>query len=215
MPLLSFSLIPRAGSPSTKQPFGAIGKTETVMDLLRHLPCLDGKGIGHMIAYETIPVDFTVDATALIGRIPEFPIMGHCVYITDGCGREGYRLIVDIEEGTTTAFSITGYEWLSESWEYHKDRPAIDEWRAHRTLPTTEFFAAWTQRYEKLVWFISPCPNYPGGGSFQTRANSWDEQEEILHQELTKRIPDCSEAEGIEDPNDRAEDFDNQVSSGK
>jgi len=77
----------------------AIGKTEAVIDLLRHLPYLDGKGSGHMIAYETIPVDFTVDATALIETIPEFPIPGHCVYITDGSGREGYRLIIDTEEG--------------------------------------------------------------------------------------------------------------------
>jgi len=109
----------------------------------------------------------------------------------------------DEGEGTTTAFSITGYDWLSESWEYYKDRPAIDEWRAHRTLPTTEFFAGWTQRYEKLIWFISPCPNLPGGGSCQTRANNWDEEEELLHQELTEWIPDLSEAEEIEDPIDR------------
>ena len=56
-----------------------------------------------MIAYETIPVDFTVDATALIETIPEFPIPGHCVYITDGDGREGYRLIIDTEQGTCGA----------------------------------------------------------------------------------------------------------------
>jgi len=84
----------------------AIGKTETVIDLLRHLPYLDGKGSGHMIAYETIPVDFTVDATALIETISEFPIPGHCVYITDGSGREGYRLIIDTEEGVLSCLTF-------------------------------------------------------------------------------------------------------------
>jgi len=50
---------------------------------------------------------------------------------------------------------------------------------------------------------MSPCPRYPGGGSCQTRANRWDEQEELLYQELTEWIPDLSEADEIEDPIDR------------
>jgi hypothetical protein len=76
-----------------------IGKTDTVIDLLRHLPYLCGKNDGWTINYETVPVDFTIESTALIETIPEFPIPGHCVYITDGLGREGYRLIIDTEKG--------------------------------------------------------------------------------------------------------------------
>jgi hypothetical protein len=71
-----------------------------VIDLLRHLPYLCGKNDGWTINYETVPVDFTIESTALMERIPEFPIPGHCVYITDGIGREGYRLIIDTEKGT-------------------------------------------------------------------------------------------------------------------
>lgn len=51
-----------------------------------------------MIAYETISVNFTVDAMALIETMPKFLALEHCVYDTDGSGREGYRLIVDTEE---------------------------------------------------------------------------------------------------------------------
>jgi hypothetical protein len=77
----------------------AIGKTDTVIDLLRHLPYLCGKRDGWTIAYETVPVDFTIESMACIETIPEYPIPGHCVYITEGMGREGYRLIIDTEKG--------------------------------------------------------------------------------------------------------------------
>jgi hypothetical protein len=77
----------------------AIGKTDTVIDLLRHLPYLSGKDDGYTINYETVPIDFTIDSTGLINTIPEYPLPGHCIYITDGIGREGYRLIIDTEKG--------------------------------------------------------------------------------------------------------------------
>ena len=67
----------------------AIGKTDTVIDLLRHLPYLDGRSDGYLIAYETVPVDFTVQSTAMSEEV--YPIPGHCVYLTEGLGREGYR----------------------------------------------------------------------------------------------------------------------------
>jgi hypothetical protein len=76
----------------------AIGKNDTVIDLLRHLPYLCGKNGGYMIAYETIPVDFTYDSTAVTEKV--YPLPGHCVYITEGIGREGYCLILDTERGT-------------------------------------------------------------------------------------------------------------------
>jgi hypothetical protein len=78
----------------------AIGKTDAVIDLLRHLPYPCGKGDGYMIAYETRPVDFTYSSMAVMERVPEYPIPDHCVYITNGIGREGYRLIIDTEKGT-------------------------------------------------------------------------------------------------------------------
>lgn len=165
-----------------------------------------------MIAYETIPADFTVEATALIETIPEFPIPGHCVYNTDGGGREGYSLIVDTEEGvlrgfqhrcssltrgtkgTTTAFSITEYEVSLTDCELYEHRPLIEQWRAHRTCPTADFFAAWTLRYEKLVWFVSPCPYYPGAGQLHCRADNRPHEEELCQQDLpTQWIPDMTE----------------------
>lgn len=75
----------------------ALGKTDAVIDLLRHLPYLDGRGDGYLIAYETIPVDFTRTSTAMTEEV--YPIPGHCIYLTEGLGREGYRLILHTERG--------------------------------------------------------------------------------------------------------------------
>ncbi|KAG9856731.1 hypothetical protein KCU98_g681, partial [Aureobasidium melanogenum] len=122
-----------------------------------------------------------------------YPIPGHCVYLTEGLGREGYRLILDTERGTTSAFSIMDYE-LS--------MPEMEQWRAPHTLPTTDFFAGWTLRYEKLVWFMSPRPCL-AAGEFHSRVHHWQQEEELCQQELTESIPDFSDAEAIVDESDR------------
>ncbi|KAG9571222.1 hypothetical protein KCU71_g505, partial [Aureobasidium melanogenum] len=163
----------------------AIGKTDTVVDLLRHLPYLDGRGDGYLIAYETIPVNFTIDSTAMTEEVYSIP--GHCVYLTGGLGREGYRLILDTERGTTTAYSIMDYELSMSEIDRYKHLPEIEQWKAHRTLPTTQFFAGWTLRYEKLV-----C-----------RADTQWQEDSLCRQRLVEWIPDPAEAEAIEDDVDR------------
>jgi hypothetical protein len=78
-----------------------------------------------------------------------------------------------------------------------------EQWKGHRTCPTTEFFAAWTLRYEKLVWFMSPRP-YMSGGESHTRADNRPQEEELCQQEMPKEwIPDLSEAQEIKDPGSR------------
>lgn len=90
---------------------------------------------------------------------------------------------------------------MSEMDKY-KHLPEIEQWRAHHTLPTTDFFAGWTLRYEKLVWFMSPRP-YLAAGEFHSRVHHWQQEEELCQQELTEWISDFSDAEAIEDESDR------------
>lgn len=94
------------------------------------------------------------------------------------------------------------YELSTSEIDKHKHLPEIEQWRAHRTLPTTEFFAGWTLRYEKLVWFMSPRP-YLAAGEFQSRADQRQEEEELCHQALNKWTPDLSDIERIKDESDR------------
>jgi hypothetical protein len=76
----------------------AQGKTDSVIDLLRHLPYIHApRRDGPIIAYETVCTDYTVDSTHFLED--EYPLPGHCVYLTEGEGREGYCLILDTERG--------------------------------------------------------------------------------------------------------------------
>jgi hypothetical protein len=106
------------------------------------------------------------------------------------------------KQGTTTAFSISQYEVTDNNWEYLESLPETERWRAHRTCPITEFFADWTLRYEKLVWFMSPR-DYLAAGTLHCRADNRQEEEELCHKDLTQWISDLSEAEKIEDDVDR------------
>jgi hypothetical protein len=76
----------------------AQGKTDSVIDLLRHLPYIHApRRDGPIIAYDTVCTDYTVDSTHFLED--EYPLPGHCVYLTEGEGREGYCLILDTERG--------------------------------------------------------------------------------------------------------------------
>jgi hypothetical protein len=73
--------------------------------------------------------------------------------------------------------------------------PQAENWKAHRTCLTADFFAAWTLRYEKLVYFMSLRP-YMSKGNFHCRADNRTLEEGLLQQEMPKEwIPDLSDPE--------------------
>lgn len=77
--------------------------------------------------------------------------------------------------------------------------PEAENWKAHRTCATAEFFAAWTLRYEKLVYFMSPRP-YVSKGNFHCRADNRTLEEGLCQQEMPKEwIPDFPGVEDLRD----------------
>lgn len=94
------------------------------------------------------------------------------------------------------------YELSMSEIDRYQHLPEIEQWRAHLTLPTTQFFAGWTLRYEKLVWFVSPC-SYMSTGKFHSRADNQRQEENLCRQQLVEWVPDLAEAEAIEDDVDR------------
>lgn len=114
-----------------------------------------------------------------------------------------------IVEGTTRAWSVMGYELLHSNYSYEASLPESDKWRAHRTLPTADFFAAWTLRYQKLVWYLSPRTSSRSTGTFSSRAEQLFEEDELCQQPLTEWHPDLSSMKKIEDFD--PEDLDNEV----
>ena len=76
-----------------------LGKSEAVIELLRHLPYLEATGEYDklLVQYETVAIAYTKNPRTLMEQVN--PLPGNCVYVTEGVDREGYSLILDIEKG--------------------------------------------------------------------------------------------------------------------
>ncbi|KAI1101395.1 hypothetical protein F4804DRAFT_11893 [Jackrogersella minutella] len=167
-------------SPSGWDSINIQGKTETVLELLRHLPYLRAeKRFDELIIHwETVPICYPhhQDYHEI------YPLPAHCVYLAHSFDREGPSLILDTNEGTLTEFYRTGSH-ITINDEDYEALPEPDKWKAHRTSPITEFLDTWARRYEKLVWMLAPNPSgRPMTGRFYSRAKSSAEEEELGRQ---------------------------------
>jgi hypothetical protein len=76
-----------------------LGKSEAVIELLRHLPYLEAHGRYEklLVQYETVSIDYTQHPSAFMEQVN--PLPENCVYLTEGVDSEGYSLILDVEKG--------------------------------------------------------------------------------------------------------------------
>ena len=76
-----------------------LGKSDAVIELLKHLPYLetDGQYDRLLVQYETVAIAYTKKLTTLMDEVN--PLPGNCVYLTEGVDREGYSLILDAGKG--------------------------------------------------------------------------------------------------------------------
>ena len=76
-----------------------LGKSEAVIELLRHLPYLeaDGRYDKLLVQHETVAIAYTKSPSTLMEEVN--PLPSNCVYLTEGVDREGYSLILDVEKG--------------------------------------------------------------------------------------------------------------------
>ena len=192
------------------------GKDESVIQVLQHLPYFRSGDQRRrlLIAYETVPIDYTSSAGWMEGV---YPLPGNCIYLTEGVDREGYSLILDASQGTITAYSISGYD-ITLPYEEFDAMPEADKWRAHRTTPITEFFQSWIQRYANLVWMLSPSPRgRPTAERFYSRAQRSGEDDELAKRGLVEWRPeeDSQPPRDINEEQRRAERKHVAVSSPK
>ncbi|KAL8738010.1 MAG: hypothetical protein Q9181_001149 [Wetmoreana brouardii] len=138
--------------------FSSLGKTQEVLNLLRHLPYLEGEHWN--IAYDTKVIPYNgprVKAHLEQGDSLENSglkpfgcddIPAHVIPLT--CGESyGSWLMCDTIEGTITEYIPLG-------------SPASDgrRWRDYLTLPIGDFLEAWKRKYMELEWI--PMPGKPG-----------------------------------------------------
>lgn len=173
------------------------GRTEEVITLLRHLPYLQrpvsgGSKREWMIGPDTHAVTYC-DGEVYDEQLDKIqPTPGHCIWLASPADTEdGAALLLDVENGgffvsrlptiimkktanyflgTITEYSVRSNRNVCLDAEQYDALPLEDRWMAHSTLPATDFFRTWTNKYKKLewmpflkgeelgsaIWFISP-----------------------------------------------------------
>ncbi|KAI0016286.1 hypothetical protein F4780DRAFT_783341 [Xylariomycetidae sp. FL0641] len=162
------------------------GKSGQIHDLLSHLPYLRASRAFQrlLVSWETVPICYA-DGGPDSWHSPEenYRLPAHCINLTQGVGREGMCLILDVDAGTVTEFSHADAP-ITIPYDEYENLPEEDRWRAHVTTPVVDFFTAWTHRYRRLVWMLTPNPvGQPTTGRFYNRADSRAEEEELARSE--------------------------------
>jgi len=173
-------------------------KTDTVKDLLKHLPYLRTEPIGQYKMFHDILIG--PDTKALCYSFPPgtfndqsgrgdrlYPLPEYCIYLTQG-DREACRLVLDTLRGTITETEVfaTGVPRITVSYERYESMPYEDKWRAFPSTPVREFFHRWTRMHTKLIWMVVPTPgppDKPSRGNFHTRTRVSDEDLQLVDAE--------------------------------
>ncbi|OTA55680.1 hypothetical protein K449DRAFT_452636 [Hypoxylon sp. EC38] len=114
------------------------GKTDEVVELLRHLPYLRNPGGREkwMLSPDTCEIAY--------------------------CDGEMYDDIMDELQPTPSHCSVTQWAMLGGSlmfpYDEYEQLATEDKWMAYPTLPARDFFQLWQARWEKLVWLPVHSP---------------------------------------------------------
>lgn len=159
------------------------GRSNEVIELLRHLPCLENPGIrgGWTIDSESACIQYHkgVCYNNRPDAIKNLP--GHVIPIADMIDRNGSYLLLDTETGNITSYSIMA-DNIEGNWNEYERLAESDKWRAFPTLPVKQFFERWKMLYEKLIWMVAPPvdDSHGDGGTYFTRADNAVEEDEML-----------------------------------
>lgn len=155
------------------------GRTEEVIDLLRQLPYLrypdseKGKK-GWMIGPDSHAVAYC-DGEVYDEELDRIqPTPGHCIWLANPVDTDnGAGLLLDFDNGrflsrkvtiahsqgltdwsvgTITEYSVRSNRTVCLDADQYESLPLGDRWMAHSTLPATDFFRTWTNKYKKLEW---------------------------------------------------------------
>lgn len=136
-----------------------MGKDDSVIDLLRHIPYLrrvHPSSVSLLPIYPgVIPIDYPEE-----GWDPErmhfYPLPSHCVYLAQRDDSQGTDLILDASSGAVTEFSSNNR--ITVPYEEYEMLPEAERWRVHPTSPLPELLDRWAQMYRQLNLLVSPNP---------------------------------------------------------
>lgn len=171
----------------------ARGRSDRVIELLRHLPYLrqpSQAGRRWMLSPTTLAIDYSSGEVYGEDMEQRQPTPPYCIWLTAHAGRDGTDLLLDTETSELTAI-ISGRAptyhnadmWLDGITEWsmledylmipcaeYEDLPRQDKWMAYPTMPATAFFDLWRRRWAKLVWLPVPTSKGPFSALWWHRA---------------------------------------------
>ncbi|KAJ8124180.1 hypothetical protein ONZ43_g35 [Nemania bipapillata] len=184
------------------------GKTEKVIELLRHLPYLRNpdKNRKWMLSPDTLAIAYC-DGEAYSSSMDELqPTPAHCIWLTAHDSRDGIDLLLDTQTGSITEWSMLGKGLMIDYAEY-EGMDKADQWMCFPTMPVVEFFKLWQARWEKLVWI--PVYNPKGGpatASWWYRAIPGSDEEEYILDSDAEYEPTDDEDDDSDSADSGAED---------
>lgn len=177
------------------------GKSDAVVDLLNHLPYLTNDALH--IHYDTVAIDWRVAAAAGGDRAPGTQqrvrnalsisqtlqeagleptlqaIPGHVVALTRATSNYGRWLLIDVDGGTVTNYSLLGEP---NSLQITDDEyEAGTGWKRHETMPVADFFAAWEAKLTSLAWIPLPGDADLRTGEIHTPRVANDAEHEVRY----------------------------------
>ncbi|ETS85225.1 hypothetical protein PFICI_03250 [Pestalotiopsis fici W106-1] len=150
----------------------ARGRSDHVIELLRHLPYLrqpSQAGRRWMLSPTTLAIDYSSGGVYGEDMEERQPTPPHCIWLTAHAGRDGTDLLLDTETNSITEWSMLE-DYLMIPYAEYEDLPKQDKWMAYPTMPAAAFFDLWRRRWAKLVWLPVPSSKSPFSALWWHRA---------------------------------------------
>ncbi|KAI1129236.1 hypothetical protein F5Y10DRAFT_159376 [Nemania abortiva] len=158
------------------------GKTEEVIELLRHLPYLRNPSRNEkwMLSPDTCAIPYC-DGEVYRAQMDELqPTPAHCIWLTAHDSRDGTDLLLDTEACSITEWSMLEKGLMIDYAEYEQ-MDIADRWMCYPTMPVVDFFKLWQARWDKLVWIPVPEPRRgPAAASWRYQAIPGSDEEAAI-----------------------------------
>jgi hypothetical protein len=188
------------------------GKTDEVIDLLRHLPYLDQELYGHhwTLTYNTLHINYANGE--LYGDFLEkdqaiLPLPGHIIWLSNGFERAGYYLLLNTQTWDIIEYTLLG-ESIEVDYGIYEALPVEIKWTAYSRMPADEYFYLWKWRHMTMNFFI-----VGDGNSFMGTAETFFKDPRHLFEDSL--LPSDSEDEEDYLPDSISSDEDEVDDSGE
>jgi hypothetical protein len=136
----------------------ARGKTETVIDVLRHLPYLDQELYREhwTLADNTLHINYArgqLYADYLERDTALLPLPGHIIWLTEGFERAGVYLLLNTETWEIIEYTLLG-ESIEIDYDAYEALPVDRKWTAYSAMPANEYFELWWWRHATLQFVL-------------------------------------------------------------